>query len=80
MSENTVNLIRVITDCHCFTFLSQPEYQRAPYALLKHYRFYNGKMNGRGKDYDAFAHLRPFPNIVGSYKRNIIEASIRITL
>jgi len=37
-------------------------------------------MNRRGKDYDAFAYLRPFPNIVGSYKRVIIEASFRIAL
>jgi len=37
-------------------------------------------MNGRGKDYDAFAHLGPFPNLAGSYRHNTIEASIGITL
>ena len=55
---------------------SSYEYQRAPYGHLKHYCFYNE----RGKDCDAFPHLRPFPNIVGSYKHYIIETSIRTTL
>jgi hypothetical protein len=52
------------------------EYHMAPYGHLKHYCF----DNERGKDCGGFPHLRPFPNIVGSYKRYIIETSIRITL
>jgi len=42
-------------------------YQRAPYGHLKYYRFDDGRMNGRGKDYGVFAHLRPFPNMVKRY-------------
>ena len=30
-------------------------------------------MNVRGKDNDAFARLRPFPNMVGSYKYGHLE-------
>jgi hypothetical protein len=37
-------------------------------------------MNGRVRDYDAFAHLGPFPNLAGSYMHKTIEASIGITL
>jgi len=46
---------------------SSYEYQRAPYGHLKYYRFDDGRMNGRGKDYGVFAHLRPFPNMVKRY-------------
>ena len=35
--------------------------------------FDNKKMNVRGKDNDAFARLRPFPNMVGSYKYGHLE-------
>jgi len=37
------------------------------------YRFDNGRMIGKGKDYDAFAHLRLFPNMGRSYKYGILE-------
>jgi len=37
------------------------------------------KIIGRCKDYDAFAHLGIFPNLAGSYRHNITEASIGIT-
>ena len=33
-------------------------------------------MIGRGKDYYASTHLRPFPNMLGNYKYGILEASI----
>jgi hypothetical protein len=36
--------------------------------------FDSGRMIERGKDYDAFDHLRFYPNLVGSYKHEIIEA------
>ena len=49
-------------------------------GLLKHIRFDNERTIVRGKDYDAVTHLHPFSKMVGSYKRNIIEVSIRITL
>jgi|TARA_B110000977_G_scaffold174086_1_gene227705 hypothetical protein len=54
--------------------LSLYEYQRAPYGHLKYYRFDNGRMIRRNKDYDAFAHLRPFPNMLGSYTHETIKA------
>ena len=33
----------------------------------------SGKMIGRGKDYYASTHLRPFPNMLGNYKYGILE-------
>jgi hypothetical protein len=35
--------------------------------------FENGRMIGKGKDYDTFAHLRLFPNMGRSYKYGILE-------
>ena len=47
---------------------SSYEYQRAPYGRLKYYHFEDEKIIRRGKDYDAFAHLRPLPNMLKKYE------------
>jgi hypothetical protein len=59
---------------------SSYEYQRAPYGHLKYFHFEDEKIIRRGKDYDAFAHLCPFPNLEGSYRHGNIEVSVGITL
>ena len=50
------------------------------YYAFCNWRFENGRMNERGKDYHAFDYLRPFPNIEGSYKSGITKLLIRISL
>ena len=44
------------------------------YYAFCNWRFENGRMNERGKDYDAFVNLHPFPKLVESYNYENIEA------